>query len=292
MVKINFENLPSTNTPLSAENLNTMQDNIESGITDAVNIGISGDLVVNSIRTKNIFDGIMEQGTFDPQTGTLATTTNRIRSVNYANVESGTYTISIANANHYVVVYVYNTDGTYIQSESNASWQPLPFTKTFSGNRKIKIAIRKADDSTIVPSDIQDIMIEKNENKTTYTSYQNLKGEENYTTEEIRIGNWINGKPLYRKVINVGNKPTDATINVSDAVSNVDTLVRISGTAYNATFNQYYNIPNTHDTMASWYINALLVNKKDLQVRGGIGWNNAGGLTNIYVVLEYTKTTD
>ena len=32
MQKINFENLPSTNTPLSAENLNTMQDNIENAI--------------------------------------------------------------------------------------------------------------------------------------------------------------------------------------------------------------------------------------------------------------------
>ena len=119
-----------------------------------------------------------------------------------------------------------------------------------------------------------------------------VNGLNTYSTTETRIGTWIDGKPLYRKVINVGNKPTDATINVSNAVSDLDTLVRISGTAYNATFNQYYNIPNTHDTIASWFINALIVNKKDLQVRGGIGWNNAGGLTNIYVVLEYTKTTD
>lgn len=113
-----------------------------------------------------------------------------------------------------------------------------------------------------------------------------------YSTTETIVGEWIDGKPLYRKVINVGNKPTDATINVSNAVSDLDTLVRISGTAYNATFNQYYNIPNTHDTIASWFINALIINKKVLQVRGGIGWNNAGGLTNIYVILEYTKTTD
>lgn len=34
MNKINFENLPSTNTPISAENLNLMQDNIESEIIE------------------------------------------------------------------------------------------------------------------------------------------------------------------------------------------------------------------------------------------------------------------
>ena len=54
MNKIDFKNLPDTSTPLSAENLNQMQDNIESGITDAVNTGISGDLVVDSIRTQKL----------------------------------------------------------------------------------------------------------------------------------------------------------------------------------------------------------------------------------------------
>ena len=37
MTKITFEDLPSTNTPLSASNLNTLQDNVENGITTAVN---------------------------------------------------------------------------------------------------------------------------------------------------------------------------------------------------------------------------------------------------------------
>lgn len=32
MEKINFENLPSTNTPINAENLNLMQDNVENAI--------------------------------------------------------------------------------------------------------------------------------------------------------------------------------------------------------------------------------------------------------------------
>lgn len=36
MNKINFENLPSTNTPLSAENLNLMQDNIEDAISNSL----------------------------------------------------------------------------------------------------------------------------------------------------------------------------------------------------------------------------------------------------------------
>lgn len=36
MKRIEFENLPSKNTPLSAENLNTLQDNIEEAIGEAI----------------------------------------------------------------------------------------------------------------------------------------------------------------------------------------------------------------------------------------------------------------
>lgn len=52
MVKINFENLPSTNTPLSAENLNLLQNNVEDGISD------------NLIEAKDYTDtkGITESG--------------------------------------------------------------------------------------------------------------------------------------------------------------------------------------------------------------------------------------
>lgn len=37
MDKINFENLPSTNTPISAENLNLMQTNVETAINQVAN---------------------------------------------------------------------------------------------------------------------------------------------------------------------------------------------------------------------------------------------------------------
>lgn len=36
MEKINFEDLPSENTPLNADNLNRLQQNVENGISDAI----------------------------------------------------------------------------------------------------------------------------------------------------------------------------------------------------------------------------------------------------------------
>lgn len=276
---------------ISSEEIEVNQsgNDINLNIVDNANIG---NIIVDSIKTKNIFDGLLEQGSFLNTDGSKIDSTSRVRSTNFMKVDSGSYTVQAANADCYVVVYVYGTDGTFKQSESTTEWQTLPYTISISGERKIKIALRYENSATILPSDISYLMVAKGTSATDYKPYQNLNGYDYYSNVEQQIGYWIDGKPLYRKVINVGSKPTDATVNVSNAVSNLDTLVRISGTAYNATFNQYYNIPNTHDTIASWFINALIVNKKDLQVRGGIGWNNAGGLSNIYIIIEYTKTTD
>lgn len=39
MEKINFVNLPSTNTPMNAENLNQMQDNVENAINGIIESG-------------------------------------------------------------------------------------------------------------------------------------------------------------------------------------------------------------------------------------------------------------
>lgn len=254
-------------------------------------IDMNGDFVVNSIRTKNIFDGLLERGSFYNVDGTKIDSTSRVRSTNFMKVDSGNYTISVSNSNYYVVVYVYGIDGTWKSSESIVGWQSLPYTINIQGERKIKIALRNSAGTNITPSDVSNVMVEKGTSATTYKPYQNLDSNDYYSNVEQQIGYWIDGKPLYRKVMNVGNKPTDGTIYVSNVVSNLDTLVSIRGTAYSSYWNQHYNIPNVHPDM-NFYLNALLINKTDLQIRGGSGWTNYGGLSNIYVVIEYTKTTD
>ena len=62
MQKINFKNLPDTSTPLNAENLNLMQDNIESAIptiensldSDSTTNAPSIHAVKNMIKTQNV----------------------------------------------------------------------------------------------------------------------------------------------------------------------------------------------------------------------------------------------
>lgn len=110
MTKITFKDLPDTTTPLSASNLNTMQDNIEDAID---NIEITLDSAVSTSSTNgvenqaitNYVDGIAATIPEVETTQTLSATNTY--SCNYINsiIESG------SNANGSYVKYA---DGTMI----------------------------------------------------------------------------------------------------------------------------------------------------------------------------------
>lgn len=61
MKKINFENLPSTNTPINAANLNQIQSNIEEVFSGAETMG---NIVVSDIKCKNLFNTSLIVGTW------------------------------------------------------------------------------------------------------------------------------------------------------------------------------------------------------------------------------------
>lgn len=60
MTKIEFKNLPDTTTPLSADNLNLLQDNVEDAIDGKVSKSgdtMSGNLSITGDMTSTIFQG-------------------------------------------------------------------------------------------------------------------------------------------------------------------------------------------------------------------------------------------
>lgn len=258
-----------------------------------VNDALKGDLVVDSIRTKNRFYGGLEQGSFLPETGAETSTTTRLRS-SYIRLESGTYTISSSNTNYYVVVYVYGTDGSYKSSESITGWQLLPYTFTLTATRNVRIAIRNSTSANILPSDVSNLMIEKNSTNTTYSAYQNLDGYDNYSKCETRIGTWINGKPLYRKVFeltpNIAAATTSATFDIN--LANVEEVfispeTKVADTSSSGWVYFFPNIHSNTNYIIGGYI-AIQQSKLVFNVRKGSGV----GFYAIKLTLEYTKTTD
>ena len=109
-------------------------------------------------------------------------------------------------------------------------------------------------------------------------------GSENqiYSTDETIIGTWVNGKPLYRKIVKASvNQGNHEVYDVSDM--NLDEIINMRGTI-SQSVGSFVPIPyytNSSDFTIVFYpksSNYIKVN------------TSTNGIVNI--ILEYTKTTD
>lgn len=314
MTKIEFKNLPDTSTPLSAENLNTMQDNIENAIdnvsidldtevsttstngienqaiTNYVNKSVSGDLVVDSIRTKNMFDiNSIVAGDITGNSPTI-----RLSSRQPIWLEAGTYTFSCnltsplrwsLNVQNVATPPLSNY-ATYIYDSGWLAYSTTSHTFTISIAGWFCLMLSKENNATLTPEEVKgfNYQLEVGDTATTYKPYQNLNNEDNlYMDNEVLVGNFL-GKPLYRKVFNITNPSSSNIDYVSVADLNISKLVHLYGFYKNSTGT--FGIP-FHDSDTNYSV--LFVSSGNY-IRGRFGTPN--NITEVKVILEYTKTTD
>lgn len=115
-----------------------------------------------------------------------------------------------------------------------------------------------------------------------------------YSTEETRIGTWIDGKPLYRKVIaaETGDKiagSTEETNPLHDVSTlNIETLCSMEMTALTYGGQTWITPPATVNFSRDYSMTAFIDNGI-LKERHTIAqYNNCP----IYITITYTKTTD
>ena len=105
-----------------------------------------------------------------------------------------------------------------------------------------------------------------------------------YSTDEVKIGTWIDGKPLYRKVItDSATTAGDRNISISNIPFDYIQLTNFNVKAGSYALNVYGDQNSTDKVRA--FIN--LTDKVVIWSRG-TAWATA----SFYGVLEYTKTTD
>ena len=113
----------------------------------------------------------------------------------------------------------------------------------------------------------------------------------NYSTVETKTGaTWIDGKPIYRKVVSLGAMPSSATTSVvNHGIQNIDIMTNVTGIMVDKTNKIYVNIPflpsaAENNTGLNIYANETQV----LFSSWGMDRSSFIG----YAILEYTKTTD
>lgn len=105
-----------------------------------------------------------------------------------------------------------------------------------------------------------------------------------YSLEEIKTDKiWIDNKPIYRKVIDIGNLPNNAEKGVEHNITNLEEVISIRGTAKN-TSGTVLPLPNLALNQSNNI--AIYATKTAVLVQSVTDRSSYTGV----IVLEYTKT--
>lgn len=110
-----------------------------------------------------------------------------------------------------------------------------------------------------------------------------------YSSKEHKIGTWIDGKPLYRKVFNVTNLNYGSETILAKITNSKDVFIRgayiiNSNTGFTIEIGQQYTIANRDSRV--W----ADAKSGDIKCYLGSAWN--GIIDTALTIVEYTKTTD
>lgn len=107
-----------------------------------------------------------------------------------------------------------------------------------------------------------------------------------YSQNEIDTGKiWIDGKKIYRKVVNCGYLLKNDAKTVKHNIKNIDTITKINGTGYQNN-GDCLPIPYIYNVTQGQGSISLYVNKTDIRII------TYGDRTDVKVLIfiEYTKT--
>lgn len=107
-----------------------------------------------------------------------------------------------------------------------------------------------------------------------------------YSTNETNTYKiWINGKQIYRKVINTGALPNASNKSIPHNITNIETIISLKGVAHNPTVNITYTLPHVHPNDVTYQV-GLYIYGENIIISTGI---DRSEFTQSYVIIEYTK---
>ena len=120
------------------------------------------------------------------------------------------------------------------------------------------------------------------------TAQQDITNLENgnvYDESEVKTNEvWINGKPIYKKVLYVSSLPNNTGVSIQHGISNID-LIWLDNAFWHETGGATGQIPMyfSSDQITNYYVNQTV-----FFLQTNINYSNRDG----YIILKYTKTTD
>lgn len=108
-----------------------------------------------------------------------------------------------------------------------------------------------------------------------------------YSQNEIDTGKiWIDGKKIYRKVVDCGTLPNNTQKQIPHNIKNYDIFLNVTGIAIIEDKKTYFNLPYTSVDDEGI---RLAVIGENITITT---WRKRDYILQTFVVLEYTKTTN
>lgn len=124
------------------------------------------------------------------------------------------------------------------------------------------------------------------------TNATNIENLQTYSTSEVNTGKvWINGKPIYRKVVEFGSFPNNTSKTVATGIKNLARIISLEYTWYDSADGAYFTNARIDNATVMCKIQ-FKVNDNSLNVEGLGGTYWSSRTSQGIVILEYTKTTD
>ena len=117
--------------------------------------------------------------------------------------------------------------------------------------------------------------------------YPQTISDMDYSTSEQDTGcKWIDGKPIYKKTINIGALPNNTGKSVNHGIENLERIIKHEGWALQTSDGAELPLPYA-DTAAG---GSVVIYAASTYIRISAASNRSGFAG--YITLWYTKTTD
>lgn len=119
-----------------------------------------------------------------------------------------------------------------------------------------------------------------------FTDDDEAEGIDAYSTTEVKTNKvWIDGKPIYRKVIDIGSLPNTTGKSVNHGISSLGNVVRTYGCVTNGISSQ---LPLPFVSLSESHCVMYAILETTIDITTGVDRSAYSG----WIAVEYTKTTD
>ncbi len=176
--KKHWEDLPDQTTPVDATELNRIEDGIKYNDDRLEGISSAGNMIVDSIRSKNEFGGYVTLNGIFINAGTNTLGSNSNATCVYIPIKPNTtYTVSKTKGNRFAIGFTNATPEVNVALTGVEDDRTAPsLTSTSANDSKYLIIYISLSDTETFDNIVATIQVEEGNTATTYAPYQCLNG--------------------------------------------------------------------------------------------------------------------